>query len=163
MKCSTPIEMKELRPNHTSELVPFSRDSQENLERVNCHSTAEQLLSFGKICGRGKWAYIARGPSLELVNVNDGLRRAAWNFDMHFKDARITCICECTVQRTTRLLVGLQHEGPGVQGALCIFDTALSRVIKSVYVPEVVTSIEVVKNSPEMKGALSSNQPRFVG
>ncbi len=143
--------MKELKVHYTSDLVPFSYNSQENLER----SEAE-VLPVGKILSsHADLAFMARGTSLEVIYTSNGTRRSACNLGNGKDNVKIQCVCEFFVEDNRKLLIGLDVVGRKRNGILCVYDLAVSRVTRAIFVPEPVTFIHVLLVESESQSVLA--------
>ena len=97
------------------------------------------LTVFGYVDGRYGW--LVRGSSLEVVNLSSANRVAAWCFGAVLKDHRmtVTCVAEYFYSNSLKLLVGLKT--PAEKGMLCVFDVKRSKVIKAIDVPYKVSEV----------------------
>jgi hypothetical protein len=86
----------------------------------------------------GKSGWIVRGSLLEVVDISTSKRCAAWQFGRILSDehTNVTCVEEFRFGQTRKLLVGVCNASP--IGLICVFDVALSKVIKAVEIPHPV-------------------------
>lgn len=81
-----------------------------------------------------KNVWLAKGPILQIINTTSHLKVAEWIFGSILKDhtLQITCAAEIPRKRggLPFLVVGLQSNIVG--GLICIFDVALSKVIRTI-------------------------------
>ena len=134
--------MKELKPNKKSEIVPFSISTQECLDKA-CLDVNVADISVGCIFESGGYACIAKGSSLEIVNVKSGHRKAAWDFSSNENKQTVTCLCQCG----GKFLIGLQCHNSSQCGMICVYDPGVSRVIKAISLPSVPLSLYLIKES----------------
>lgn len=141
--------MKELKVNQISDLLAFSYNTQENLERSDVGALV------GSIGTNGELAYLARGTAIEVVKTNDGSRRSACNLAAARDNMKIVCIKELLVGDSRKLLLGLEVFGWKRGGLLCVFDISLSKVIRAIWLPQAVTAISAVEDIQEFESNLS--------
>lgn len=98
-------------------------------------SSVEDLLSsaFFPLPGRNVLAWLACGPQLEVVNSVTGERLSAYRFGgVNEQPPTVRVVKEFSWQKRTGLLVGLEEAEGSV---LCLYDLAISRVVKAVVLP----------------------------
>lgn len=141
--------MKELKVHQTSDLLAFSYNTQENLERSDVGTLV------GCIGANGELAYLARGKSIEVVKTFDGNRRSACNLGAIRDNVNINCITEFFVGDSKKLLLGLEVFGWKRSGMLCVYDFSLSRIIRAIWLPQAVNAITTIKDLTEFESNLS--------
>lgn len=106
---------------------------------------------LGGIFADSKLAWLSKGPLLEIVNIADGAKIAAWNFGAVVRDfkTKVTCVTELphlsasgTPGQVGQVLVGLECELTG--GMVCLFNLAGSRVLRAINTPSKVTALNIV-------------------
>ncbi|XP_070561837.1 protein ELYS-like [Ptychodera flava] len=127
-------------PNHTSKLVAYDNAVIKALESDVGDIDNETI--FGGTCKDGKWTWLVRGQSLEVIHTSTGERQAAWCFGDE-KKVTVSCVKEYSFNNCTKLLVGLKL---GSEGMLCVFDPSVSKVTIAVSIPHKVSSIEPITN-----------------
>ena len=142
--------MRKLGVNRTSDLQPFPYNTQENLERSDTGSLV------GRISCDGDLAYLARGTCLEIVNTSDGSRRSACNLGAVRDNIRINCLDEYFMENSRKLLLGLEVIGWKRNGLLCVFDLALAKVVRAIWLPQAVTAITAIGNVTDMDTNISN-------
>ena len=141
--------MQECSPDDTSSLITYCRPTIECLERPTATGDADSRI-FGKLFFGGKFAWLARGASLEVVNTDTGFRRAARRFGWKRNNARPVCITSVTeflMEDKVRLVVGLKDSSGSLPDTICIFNPFVSRVIKAIKIPYPVTTVETITSS----------------
>eukprot|EP00794_Sanderia_malayensis_P014974 gene14974-16517_t len=150
--------MKELKVHYTSELLPFSYNSQENLER----SESGQLPVGQILTNHAGLAVIARGTSLEVIHTLSGTRRSACNLGLAKENVKVQCMSEFFVDHKRMLLLGLDvSAGWKRSGLLCVYDLGLSKVTRAISIPEPVTCMhpmEVDDSSQSIIAKLSNSE-----
>ncbi|XP_065060865.1 protein ELYS-like isoform X2 [Rhopilema esculentum] len=142
--------MRKLGVNRTSDLQPFPYNTQENLERSDTGSLV------GSISCDGDLAYLARGTCLEIVNTCDGSRRSACNLGAVRDNIKINCLVEYFMENSRKLLLGLEVIGWKRNGLLCVFDLALAKVVRAIWLPQAVTAITAIGNVTDMDSKISN-------
>ena len=135
-------------PNSITPL-DYSIVTTEGLERPDVVNDAQSYI-LGGVLGAGKFAWLARGATLEVINTINGERQACCRFGWSPQRQRflsISSVSELHIEDGTKLLVGLKDLSSGGAGVLVIFDPLLSRVIKAIEVPYPVTVVESVTSS----------------
>ena len=79
--------MKELCPNKRSDPIPYSATVQECLDKDH------NDVGLAKIKDGGKISFIAKGSSLEIVNLQNGCRNASFSFENENSNWRVSCFC----------------------------------------------------------------------
>ncbi|XP_048392566.2 protein ELYS [Stegostoma tigrinum] len=143
--------MCELTAQVTSGLLQFPEVTIEAL--ADDESTQDEGL-YGKIAiGRNGLSWLACGAHLELLNSITGERLSAYRFrGIGEQPPTILAVKEFCWLKRTGLLIGLKESEGSI---LCLYDLAVSRVIKSVFLPGKVTAIEPIVNHG---GATASTQ-----
>ncbi len=132
------VKMKELKVHSTSALLPFSYNSQENLERSDTG-----LLPVGKIFpNHADLALMAKGTAIEVIHTCNGARRSACNLASVKDNIKIQCMNEFLMWDSRKLLLGLDVVGWKRNGLICVYDLAISKVVRAIFVPEPVTFIQ---------------------
>ncbi|XP_060555912.1 protein ELYS-like [Ruditapes philippinarum] len=128
-----------VEPHHVSDMKPFLPSTLACLED-------QPAGAFSGVFKDGKSGWIVRGSLLEVVDISTSKRCAAWQFGRILSDehTNVTCVEEFRSGQTRKLLVGVCNASP--IGLICVFDVALSKVIKAVEIPHPVTEVEVVSN-----------------
>ena len=142
--------MKELKVHQTSDLLAFSYNTQENLER------SESGTLVGRVGTNGELAYLARGKAIEIVRMNDGSRRSACNLGSIRDNIVINCINEFVVGDSKKLLLGLEVIGWKRNGVICVYDISLSKVIRAIWLPQAVTALTIIENITEFETNLNA-------
>ncbi|RMX53817.1 hypothetical protein pdam_00000467 [Pocillopora damicornis] len=133
-------------PNSITPL-DYSIVTTEGLERPDVVNDAQSYI-LGGVLGAGKFAWLARGATLEVINTINGERQACCRFGWSPQRQRflsISSVNELHIEDGTKLLVGLKDLSSGGAGVLVIFDPLLSRVIKAIEVPYPVTVVESLR------------------
>ncbi|XP_038671311.1 protein ELYS isoform X1 [Scyliorhinus canicula] len=143
--------MCELAAQVTSGLLQFPEVTIEAL--ADDESTQDEGL-YGKIAaGRNGLSWLACGAHLELLNSVTGERLSAYRFrGIGEQPPTILAIKEFCWLKRTGLLIGLKESEGSI---LCLYDLAISRVVKAVFLPGKVTAIEPIVNHG---GATASTQ-----
>ncbi|XP_041030185.1 protein ELYS isoform X1 [Carcharodon carcharias] len=143
--------MSELAAQVTSGLLQFPEVTIEAL--ADDESTQDEGL-YGKIAaGRNGLSWLACGAHLELLNSITGERLSAYRFRGIGEQApTILAVKEFCWLKRTGLLIGLKESEGSI---LCLYDLAVSRVVKAVFLPGKVTAIEPIVNHG---GATASTQ-----
>ncbi|XP_072436552.1 protein ELYS isoform X1 [Chiloscyllium punctatum] len=143
--------MCELTAQVTSGLLQFPEVTIEALG--DDESTQDEGL-YGKIAAsRNGLAWLACGAHLELLNSITGERLSAYRFrGVGEQPPTILAVKEFCWLKRTGLLIGLKESEGSI---LCLYDLAVSRVVKSVFLPGKVTAIEPIVNHG---GATASTQ-----
>ncbi|XP_048456737.1 protein ELYS [Rhincodon typus] len=143
--------MCELTAQVTSGLLQFPEVTIEAL--ADDESTQDEGL-YGKIAtGRNGLSWLACGAHLELLNSITGERLSAYRFrGIGEQPPTILAVKEFCWLKRTGLLIGLKESEGSI---LCLYDIAVSRVVKSVFLPGKVTTIEPIVNHG---GATTSTQ-----
>ncbi|XP_029790730.1 protein ELYS isoform X2 [Suricata suricatta] len=103
--------------------------------------------------GRNALACLACGRQLEVVNFLTGARLSAYRFSgANQQPPIVLAMKEFSWQKRAGLLIGLEEAEGSV---LCLYDLAVSRVVKAVVLPGRVTAVEPVVNHG---GASASTQ-----
>ncbi|XP_032239652.1 protein ELYS isoform X2 [Nematostella vectensis] len=137
-------------PNESSPLMPYSSATIENLERPDVADDSSSLIS-GTVFASGRFAWLARGSSLEVISTRDGSRKAACRFGSHSghnnEDMVISSVTECHLEDGIRLAVGLKDLSgrSGSPGMVCVFNPWVSRVVRAIEIPYAVTAVECVR------------------
>ncbi|CAN9506935.1 unnamed protein product [Ophioblennius macclurei] len=130
--------MYDLTAQVTSSLLPFSGVTLDALgeDEINLDS-----ILHGKFTvGRGGLAWLACGPHLEVVHAVTGERLSAYCFSGGGEHPpSILTARDFSWLKRSGLLVGLEESEGSV---LCLYDLALSRVVKAVLIPGRITAIE---------------------
>ena len=142
--------MRELKVHQTSGLLAFPYNTQENLER----SDAGPLV--GSVSSTGELAYLARGKAIEVVKISDGSRRSACNLGCIRENVIIKCINEFAISDSRKLLLGLEVVGWKNRGLLCVYDISMSKVVRSIWLPEAVTTITTIEDVTEFDSKLTT-------
>ncbi|KAM9017850.1 protein ELYS isoform 1-T5 [Ara ararauna] len=134
--------MRDLRARATSGLLRFPE--------VTIQALGEDEISLDSVLcgkfsgGRNVLAWLACGPQLEVVNSVTGERLSAYRFGgVNEQPPTVRVVKEFSWQKRTGLLVGLEEAEGSV---LCLYDLAISRVVKAVVLPGRVTAIEPITN-----------------
>ncbi|XP_033916384.1 protein ELYS-like [Melopsittacus undulatus] len=134
--------MRDLRARATSSLLHFPE--------VTIQALGEDEISLDSVLcgkfsgGRKVLAWLACGPQLEVVNSVTGERLSAYRFGgVNEQPPIVRVVKEFSWQKRTGLLVGLEETERSV---LCLYDLAISRVVKAVVLPGRVTAIEPITN-----------------
>ena len=131
-------EMKELSPNHRSEIISFSASVQESLDKDEISTD----IGSAEISHSGDYVCIARGSSLELVCLQNGKRTTAYSFDKDGQQWQISCFCPYQ----DKFLIAISPKDVKNQNHLvCVFNPGTSRVIKAIKIPHKVTSLCLLK------------------
>ena len=143
--------MKELLPNNVLNTIYFSLSSQECLDTSNGQpeSTQNNTLTYGKILEDGKCACLTNGSTLEIVGLDLGNRKAAWNFYSSNSKETIVCFCSCG----GKLIIVLKCLDTYPVGKLCIFDPGTSKILKTIHLNYVPTCVAAVRKF----GGIGSN------
>ncbi|XP_078085640.1 protein ELYS isoform X2 [Mustelus asterias] len=143
--------MCELAAQVTSGLLQFPEVTIEAL--ADDESTQDEGL-YGKIAaGRNGLSWLACGAHLELLNSLTGERLSAYRFrGIGEQPPTILAVKEFCWLKRTGLLIGLKESEGSI---LCLYDLAVSRVVKAVFLPGKVTAIEPIVNHG---GATASTQ-----
>uniref|UniRef100_UPI00398EF938 protein ELYS isoform X2 n=1 Tax=Pristiophorus japonicus TaxID=55135 RepID=UPI00398EF938 len=143
--------MCELTAQVTSSLLQFPEVTIEALG--DDESTQDEGL-YGKIAaGRNGLSWLACGAHLELLNSVTGERLSAYRFrGIGEQPPTILAVKEFCWLKRTGLLIGLKESEGSI---LCLYDLAVSRVVKAVFLPGKVTAIEPIVNHG---GATASTQ-----
>ncbi|XP_067844735.1 protein ELYS [Heptranchias perlo] len=143
--------MCELTAQVTSSLLQFPEVTIEALG--DDESTQDEVL-YGKIAtGRNGLSWLACGAHLELLNSVTGERLSAYRFrGIGEQPPTILAVKEFCWLKRTGLLIGLKESEGSI---LCLYDLAVSRVVKAVFLPGKVTAIEPIVNHG---GATASTQ-----
>ena len=141
--------MKELSPHYVSSIQLLSNNAIECLELPDIADEARCGLS-GRVIADGshtKWCWIARGSALEVARLEDGGRQASYKFmwspSSRSSDAYISCVSEFAREQGDMLLIGLRYTNSS-SGMVCLFDPAVSQVVKAVRVPYAVTALDTL-------------------
>uniref|UniRef100_A0A8V5FJI4 Uncharacterized protein n=1 Tax=Melopsittacus undulatus TaxID=13146 RepID=A0A8V5FJI4_MELUD len=134
--------MRDLRARATSSLLHFPE--------VTIQALGEDEISLDSVLcgkfsgGRNVLAWLVCGPQLEVVNSVTGERLSAYRFGgVNEQPPIVRVVKEFSWQKRTGLLVGLEEAEGSV---LCLYDLAISRVVKAVVLPGRVTAIEPITN-----------------
>uniref|UniRef100_A0A8B9FQC7 AT-hook containing transcription factor 1 n=1 Tax=Amazona collaria TaxID=241587 RepID=A0A8B9FQC7_9PSIT len=134
--------MRDLRARATSGLLRFPE--------VTIQALGEDEISLDSVLcgkfsgGRNVLAWLACGPQLEVVNSVTGERLSAYRFGgVNEQPPTVRVVKEFSWQKRTGLLIGLEEAEGSV---LCLYDLAISRVVKAVVLPGRVTAIEPITN-----------------
>ncbi|XP_065536193.1 protein ELYS-like [Lathamus discolor] len=134
--------MRDLRARATSSLLQFPE--------VTIQALGEDEISLDSVLcgkfsgGRNVLAWLVCGPQLEVVNSVTGERLSAYRFGgVNEQPPTVRVVKEFSWQKRTGLLVGLEEAEGSV---LCLYDLAISRVVKAVVLPGRVTAIEPITN-----------------
>lgn len=96
--------------------------------------------TLGGVLNDVNYTWLANGSRLVVLNSNNGVKLAAWNFGAVLRDSctRITCVVglQSTNGRRPLLVVGLQSGA--TRGMICIFDITSSKVIRAVQIDKTV-------------------------
>ncbi|XP_067901507.1 protein ELYS [Heterodontus francisci] len=143
--------MCELTAQVTSGLLQFPEVTIEAL--ADDESTQDEGL-YGKIAtGRNGLSWLVCGAHLELLNSVTGERLSAYRFrGIGEQPPTILAVKEFCWLKRTGLLIGLKESEGSI---LCLYDLAVSRVVKAVFLPGKVTAIEPIVNHG---GATASTQ-----
>ncbi|XP_073725317.1 protein ELYS-like isoform X1 [Misgurnus anguillicaudatus] len=102
--------------------------------------TLDSVLHGRFTVGKSGLAWLACGPQLEVVHAVTGERVSAYRFSGVSEDPpTVLAVRDFCWLKRTGLLVGLE-EGEG--SMLCLYDLAISRVVKAVVIPGKITAIE---------------------
>ncbi|XP_052284768.1 protein ELYS-like isoform X2 [Dreissena polymorpha] len=142
-----------------SEFTPFRKAT------LSCFEEQPEG-TFSGVSKDGKRCWIVRGSHLEILDVANSERLAAWTFGKVVSDphTRVTCVKEFTVGTALKLLVGVCNASP--TGLLCLLDVAVGKVTKTVEIPHPVTEVEVLsthKKATAPRWALSEHLCYFSG
>lgn len=129
--------MKELCPNKRSDPIPYSATVQECLDKD------DNDVGLAKIKDGGKISFIAKGSSLEIVNLQNGSRNASFSFDKETSNWRVSCFCQ---YQGKYLITLVDHSPNQPKGLLCVYDPGVSRIIKAIQLPYKPTSICLLKD-----------------
>ncbi|XP_077998282.1 protein ELYS-like [Glandiceps talaboti] len=137
---------REQIPNFTSGLSAYNAASVKALESDISDDGNDTI--FGGVCNDGKWAWLVRGQTLEVIHTANGVRQTAWCFN---KDSTMTISCvreyrlnQMSSRRSSvRLLVGLKCRSGGM---LCVFNPYISKVTAAITIPYKVSTIEPITN-----------------
>ena len=143
--------MKELLPNNILNTIYFSLSSQECLDTSSGQpeSTQSNTLTYGQILKEGKCACLTNGSTLEIVSLDSGDRKAAWNFYSSNSKESIVCFCSCG----GKLIIALKCLDTYPVGKLCIFDPGTSKILKTIHLNYVPTCVAAVREF----GGIGSN------
>uniref|UniRef100_A0A8C6K3U8 Uncharacterized protein n=1 Tax=Melopsittacus undulatus TaxID=13146 RepID=A0A8C6K3U8_MELUD len=140
--CLSDWLMRDLRARATSSLLHFPE--------VTIQALGEDEISLDSVLcgkfsgGRNVLAWLVCGPQLEVVNSVTGERLSAYRFGgVNEQPPIVRVVKEFSWQKRTGLLVGLEEAEGSV---LCLYDLAISRVVKAVVLPGRVTAIEPITN-----------------
>ncbi|OCT77938.1 hypothetical protein XELAEV_18029035mg [Xenopus laevis] len=143
--------MQNLKAQITGSLVAFPDVTQKALQEdeINLESVLHGKFSTG----RTGLAWLACGPQLEVTNSVTGERISAYHFSgFTERPPVVVAVKEFTWQKKTGLLVGLvETEG----SVLCLYDIGISKVVKAIVLPGLVTVVEPIINHG---GASASTQ-----
>ncbi|KAJ8410297.1 hypothetical protein AAFF_G00202780 [Aldrovandia affinis] len=130
--------MCELAAQVTSSLLRFPEVTLDALGEDEI--TLDSVLHGKFTIGRSGLAWLACGPHLEVVQVNTGERFSAYRFSGVSEHAPCVLAARdfCWLKRTG-LLLGLEEAEGSI---LCLYDLAISRVVKAVVIPGRITAIE---------------------
>ena len=142
--------MRELKVHQTSDLLPFSYNTQENLERSDAGTFV------GSIGSSGELAYLARGGAIEVVKIIDGSRRSACNLGTTRSNIAVRCVNEFVLGDSRKLLLGLEVFGWKKHGLICVYDISVSKVVRAIWIPQAVTVMTVIDNVAEFDSDLAS-------
>ncbi|XP_030354631.1 protein ELYS-like [Strigops habroptila] len=134
--------MRDLRARATSSLLRFPEVT---IQALGEDEIRLDSVLCGKFSGgRNVLAWLACGPQLEVVNSVTGERLSAYRFGgVNEQPPTVRVVKEFSWQKRTGLLVGLEESEGSV---LCLYDLAISRVVKAVVLPGRVTAIEPITN-----------------
>ncbi|XP_040206865.1 protein ELYS-like [Rana temporaria] len=143
--------MQNLSAQVTSELLQFPDATIKALQEDDIQLDSVLRAKFAT--GKAGLAWLACGPQLEVVNALTGERLSAYHFSgVTERPPTVVTVKEFSWQKRTGLLVGLIEAESSV---LCLYDVSISRVVKAVVLPGLVTSVEPIINHG---GASASTQ-----
>lgn len=143
--------MQNLSAQVTSEFLQFPDATVKALQEDDIQLDSVLRAKFAT--GKAGLAWLACGPQLEVINALTGERLSAYHFSgVTERPPTVVTVKEFSWQKRTGLLVGLIEAESSV---LCLYDVSISRVVKAVVLPGLVTSVEPIINHG---GASASTQ-----
>lgn len=114
--------------------------------RCNCFFFYLDFLPLGGFLCDSKYAWLAKGAVLQIISTTSHSKISEWIFGNILKDPTIQITSVAEIARKgggmPLLAVGLQSNLIG--GFICIFDVALSKVIRTIDVKNNVRIVTIV-------------------
>lgn len=87
----------------------------------------------GFLC-ESKYAWLAKGPVLQIICTKTQSKISEWIFGNILRDRtiRITCVDEIPRKKGSLPLLAIGLQSSVIGGYICVFDIALSKVIRTI-------------------------------